>query len=284
MKLTLQEFLRDVSDMPSLPAVYYDIRREIHNPNSSADTIATIIMKDPGLAARILRVSNSAYYGLPRRVETIEEALQIIGLNEAHSLVLATSVINMFKGLREDLVNTQSFWLHSVSCGIGARLLGMERCEPNTERLFLGGLLHDIGRLAMYLKLPTESAEVLERCSQNAELKAKVETEVIGFDHAELGGALLEWWRLPSSLADMVRFHHRPTFSRIASTDTAIVHTADFIVNALELGSSGEHLVPPLSAEGWRRTQLNEGCLERVMEEIEKQTVGMTQILTNNIN
>jgi HD-like signal output (HDOD) protein len=157
----------------------------------------------------------------------------------------------------------------------------MERCEPHVERLFLGGLLHDIGRLAMYLKLPAESSAILERCAQNAEFEAKVETEIIGFDHAELGGALLEWWKLPASLADMVRYHHRPTFSRISITESALIHTADFLVNALELGNSGEHLIPPLSAEAWRRTQLSEGCLERIMQDIEKQTMGMAQILTH---
>jgi HD-like signal output (HDOD) protein len=281
MTIELDSLIKQVGKLPSLPTVYYELSQEVDSPHSSLNSIGNVIRKDQGLAVRLLKLSNSAFYGLPSKVETLEEALQLIGLHQMRDIALATTVITLFGGLPPGLVEPNQFWRHSIACAVGAALLAEENEESQPERFFVGGLLHDIGRFIMYLRLPRESGEILTRCRQSGELPCVVENEVLGFDHALLGSALIEHWRLPASLVEMVGCHHHPNRARAAVMDAALVHVADFLASGLDLGNSGEYVVSPLSPPAWERCRIPEQRLGRLVKEMDTRSEAMSRILTS---
>lgn len=250
-------------NLASLPTIYARLERTINDPSSSAADITKILRNDQGLTARLLRIGNSAFYGLPRKVERLEEAVRIIGTRQLQDLVLGTVVLNQFKGLDAQLVSMRAFWRHSLACGIAARALAALRRERNTERFFVAGLLHDIGSLVLYQHVPERAQAALSRhCSAGVALE-DAERAVIGCDHGAVGAAMMSLWKLPEFFKDTAASHHS-SGHRPHTTGTAVVHLADTLVLALGLGSNGEARLPRFSADAWNLVGLETDCLEGV--------------------
>ena len=241
--------------------------------------IAKIIREDPGLTARLLRIVNSAFYNFPSRVDTISQAVTIIGTQQLGALALATSVMQLFKGLPDGFVSMDSFWRHSVGCGLAARVLATLRRETNAERYFVAGVLHDIGRLVMFIKAPDASREALMSSREGKKLLYESERESFGFTHAVVGGVLLQTWKLPASLEEVVMFHHNPKAATKFPVEAAIVHVADIIAHAMELGGNGEIYVPALDGEAWDMLGLPPSVLASVMEQVERQFADAIQTI-----
>lgn len=279
MKLDASRFALKCGNLPSLPSVCSELTKALQEPDASIYDISDIIRTDQSLAARLLRLANSVFYGFPSEVGTLEQAVQLLGLREIRDLVLATSVIEMFANVPAHLMDLEAFWKHSVACGLASALVARERNHPEPERYFAAGLLHDIGRLAMVLGAPEESRQILERCDSENQLPCRVETEILGFDHAALGGELLRSWNLPRTLVQMVRCHHNPVKSPVL-LDVFIVHYADFITTALEFGGSGETMVSPLTIPpGLRSFAFEDDRLAPFVEELEMQCEEVFPIL-----
>jgi HD-like signal output (HDOD) protein len=263
-----RELLESYVEVSSLPMIYHRISEAVNDPLMSMANIGKIISDDPGLTARLLRLVNSAFYGFPSKIETITQALVIIGTRQLCDLALGTSVMTMFKGIPEDLVNMESFWRHSIACGIAAKTLAVYRRETNIERFFVSGMIHDIGRLVIYKKIGDQAREVLLQSKSNGTLLFLAEREAIGFDHATLGRLLLQSWNLPSSIVEAVAFHHQPREARYYPVEAAIVHVADLIVNAMQLGSSGERFAPPLDGQAWESLGLSTSILSSTLDHL----------------
>ncbi|MBX2989638.1 MAG: HDOD domain-containing protein [Bacteroidetes bacterium] len=265
------DLLKGYVELSSLPTVFMRINEAVNNPRSSMNDIGKIISEDAGLTARLLMVVNSAFFNFPQRIESITKAIGIVGTQQLRDLALATSIIKLFKGIPSDLVDMEKFWKHSVAVGIAARTLATLRREANIERFFVAGILHDIGRLVMYVKIPDLSREALLRARKNNELLYVTETEVIGFDHAAVGRALMQIWKLSSYQEEVVGFHHNPGLATRFPVETAIVHVADILAHGMGFGSSGEHYVPPMNAEVWERLALQVSVLAPACEQIDRQ-------------
>ena len=250
-----------------MPSVYSRLEKTISNPSSSAADITKILRNDQGLIARLLRIANSAFYGFPRRVEGLEEAVRIIGTRQLHDLVLATVVLTQFQGVDAHLVTMRSFWRHSLACGIAARSFATLRRESNTERFFVAGLLHDIGSLVLYQLLPDRSQAALERHRNTTLSLEDAERATIGCDHGAVGSAIMSLWRLPEFFKDVAASHHYPGHRR-HTTGTAVVHVADLLALSLGLGSNGEVRLPRFSEEAWNLMGLAPECLDQVAEEV----------------
>lgn len=271
----------------SLPLVYTRIQEAVNDPHSSNRDIANIISEDPGLAARLLRMSNSPFFGFASKIDTINRAVTVIGTKQLCDLVLATSVMRLFHGVSPELVCMESFWRHSVACGVAARILATYRREPNVERFFVAGLLHDIGRLIIFMQIPEIALKVLKEAHSRAALLYEVESEVLGFDHAAVGGALLTQWWLPQHTVDAVAYHHHPSNSPNEHIDAALVHIADLIVNAMCIGTSGERFVPPLDLRAWESIGLPVSVLSPTLTQLERQyseAIGVIMPETGNEN
>lgn len=265
------DLLKGYVEVSSLPTVFARINEAVNNPRSSLNEIAKIISEDAGLTARLLMVVNSAFFNFPQRIESISKAIGIVGTQQLRDIALATSIVKMFKGIPPDLVDMEKFWKHCIGVGIVARTLASYRREPNVERYFVAGILHDIGRLVMYMKIPDASREAIERARNNNELLYVAESEQIGFDHAAVGRALMQAWKLPFYQEEVVAFHHKPHLATRFPIETAIVHVADIVAHSMRLGGSGESFVPPLNQEAWERLALPVSVLGSTFEQVDRQ-------------
>ena len=250
--------------LTSLPDVFVRINEVLEDANSSAREAAEAIGMDTGLSAKLLRLVNSAFYGFPVKVDTLSRAVTIVGSRQLTTLALGISVLGIFKDLPEGLIDMRSFWKHSVSCGIIASGLADTGGEAEVERLFVAGLLHDIGRLVLYRALPRHAAHALALARGEGLLLREAERRILGYDHATLAGMLLRRWRFPENLEKAVR-HHHGNATHLGRPMPAMVHAADAIANALGLGSSGEIFAGPLSPAAWTTLGLAPARLAEVV-------------------
>ncbi|HTS87526.1 MAG TPA: HDOD domain-containing protein [Gemmatimonadales bacterium] len=273
------DLLSGMVNVGSLPSVYLRLSAVVSDPRSSAADVGAVIAEDPGLTARLLKLVNSAMYGFPSRIETVSHAISIVGTTQLQDLALATSVIRLFANMPEDLVTMDSFWRHSVACGVTARAIATRRREANVERYFVAGLLHDIGRPIMFMRVPGEARTAVLQSRESGEPLFQVEHAIFGFDHTHVGQALLDLWKLPPSLRESVACHHHPERSQRFPVESAVVHVADVIANALQLGSSGENRVPPFVAKAWQAIGLPPSIVDDVTEEAEQHYESVVQVL-----
>jgi HD-like signal output (HDOD) protein len=208
-KFTPHELVSLVSFV-TLPDVYHKIGEVVNRPSSSVEQIARVVSKDQSLSAKLLRLVNSSFYGLSSRVESVSRAITIVGVRELMTLAMGISVVSAFKGVAPGYVSMRSFWNHSVCCGVFARVLAAKMGLKEEERFFLAGLMHDIGRMILYVKAPFAMGEAVAMSSKGVPLY-EAEREVLGFDHAHLGYYAMKEWKIPSSIYELVRFHHNPS-------------------------------------------------------------------------
>jgi len=276
-KRDLASLLDEDVALVSLPHIFTEINRVISDPRSSAVHVADVISKDPNLTARLLRIVNSAFYGFPSKIDTISRAVTVLGSKELSTLALGTSVLNIFNDIPADLVDMKSFWEHSVACGAAARMIGSYKNIASTERLFVAGLLHDIGRIIIYKNLPSEGREMLLYSQQTGCLLRSAELEVLGFDHSQIGAMLMQKWKLPVILEQALGYHHQPTLSQ-HSLEASFVHIADILINALMIGTSGERFVPPVIPEVWTELGLPAEIFTKSVQLVDRQ---VAEILHN---
>ena len=235
----------------SLPTVYAELQEALNDPDKTFQDLGNIIGFDPALSARLLKIVNSPFYGFPSKVETVSHAISIIGKDQIIDLALATLVVYQFRGIPNKLFNMEKFWRHSMACGVAARAIADFRSEQNAERFYLAGILHDIGRLVILQREPSLARDAFYRCKERQENIYLSERELMGFDHADVGRELLKAWKLPPRLVEMVGCHHQPQTAKEFSVDVAIIHTADYIVHVLEVGSDAEFSDPQLHPKSW---------------------------------
>jgi HD-like signal output (HDOD) protein len=246
--------------LSTYPDIYMRIVEVLENPRSSASHIADVVGKDTGISVKLLKLVNSPFYGFPTRIDSLDRAVALIGANELTTLALGISVVNHFEGVPDSVVNMKAFWLHSVACGVLARLFANRKVGLNEERFFVAGLLHDMAKLVMYKETPEYMAAALQTAHDKSICQYQAEKRILGYNHTRLGEALLGAWKLPSPLQRMIRFHHSPQ-GAAGGLDSAIIHVSDVMAIALMYGSSGQYLVPPLKAEAWESLELGTGAI-----------------------
>jgi HD-like signal output (HDOD) protein len=254
----------EVTQLISLPDIYYRLEAALENPSSTLEDFSSLLAADPDLCARLLSMANSAFYSFPSKIDTIDRAVSTIGLRQIRELVLATSVMNMFNKVPIGMVNMNSFWEHSVAVGVFAKSLAQYAGLSKPEGFYVPGLLHDIGRLVMYLKVPDLMQKLLLQRENKAQLLFILEQEILSYTHAEIGGRMLEFWKVPQSIYEPVSFHHRPDQSGEFATMSSVVHIADAWVNKYSVGSSGECLTPDIHPEAMRLLGIEESELDEV--------------------
>ena len=274
-----EDLLRGYVQIASLPIVYTKINEAVNNPRSSMGDISKIISEDPGLTSRLLQLVNSAFYGYPSKIDTISRALFVVGTQQLRDLALATSIMSLFEGISEDLVTMESFWKHSITCGVAAKIIATYRREPHIERFFVAGIVHDLGRLIIYKKAPEEAREALLFCKANSELLYQTEKKIIGVTHCEVGRVLLQSWNLPPVLSDVVTYHHTPYNATAYPVETAIVHLADIIAHGMSYGTSGETFIPPLDKKSWDLLDLPISSLSPILDQLERDMVDVERTI-----
>ncbi len=276
---TPQAMVENVLQLISLPEIYLRLQQTMDDPLHTRDQVAEIIAYDPSLSLRVLRIANSSYYSFPRRLETVNSAVAIIGEVDLRNLVLATTVVGAMSTLSYNGVDINAFWLHSIRCGINARLIAKSvgDCEP--EALFLAGILHDLGILVICQQEATLATAIATQIDQQHQLRDQAERELMGFDHAEVGALLVEAWGLSDELGELVRCHHQYQLAGNNPPAAMMLALANLLTDADGSFSSGseirvQSLIEPLG--------ISEQDLAEIMETGQQQCMEVKTIILGN--
>jgi putative nucleotidyltransferase with HDIG domain len=281
-KINVDYLIEKTLRLETIPDIYYKIIAAINNPETSLNDIAQIVSKDITLSAKVLQLVNSSFYSLRQKVDTLSWALALIGTNQLINIVSGVSAVSLFKNIPSQLMNMSSFWEHSIACGTTARILaGYFKGRGDAERFFVAGLLHDIGRLILAQNLPTHCLELFQQNRKEEIFLFVAETDKFGMDHSHIGAKMALNWNLPETLVDMIKGHHFPEKVK-ASFEASIINLSDIIVNALEIGNSGEFFVPIIEPNICNELDLQEDILQAVINQLENQLEDIFQIIYGN--
>lgn len=229
--MTPQDLVARNVKLVSLPEVCMQVQALADSPHTTAADVGEVVGKDTALTARLLKLVNSAYFSLPRKIDTVTRAVNMIGMRELRNLTLAASAAEVFANIPSELIDMASFWQHSVYTGLMARNLAARCNILHSERLFTAGLLHDVGRLLMLMKLPEPIGQAEALQVETGRDICDIERELVGFDHAEVGHALLLHWNMPGNLSASVLYHHDPASAHDAHLESALIHIADKVTH-----------------------------------------------------
>jgi putative nucleotidyltransferase with HDIG domain len=200
-------FVEQAKELPVMPPVAAEVIRKAEDPDTAVKELSELISRDAALAVRVLKIANSSFYAMPREIQSIQQAIMLLGYSTLRSVVVAASMKDVFArfGLAERLL-----WEHAVAGAVAANRLAREIGGFNADELFLAGLLHDVGRLVMYSQASAKYQEVLAVLYTEGGDPVGLERRVFGFDHCEVGRLVLEKWRLPARLVGAIGGHHDP--------------------------------------------------------------------------
>jgi HD-like signal output (HDOD) protein len=274
----LKKLTKENISLPEIPSIVFELNEVIANPLSSAEDIAQVVHRSPSLTALLLKIVNSPFYGFPSKIDKISLAVTLIGTREISGLALGISILSQFNNIPKEILSMYSFLRHSLACGIISRILAAHKSLPQTEQLFVSGLLHDLGRLILYSYFPEESRSILSQARSANSLLYRQENDQLGCNHTHVAKHLLQQWKLPMVLENNVFFHHSPSEAP-QPVPATLVHVADIITNGLGIGTSGERFVPPLDHAAWENLGLSPTCFDVVSKQAVHQLFALESLL-----
>lgn len=218
MNKELELMIMNASDLPTIPVVATKVMQLIASENTSAEELARVVSSDPAVAARVLKISNSSFYGCQRQIQTLSHAIMVLGFGTLKSVVVAASVKQVYKpyGLTEKML-----WQHSFGAGLAARVIANTTKLVNEEEAFLGGLFHDIGKIILNSLDNQQFQVVVQKCFNDGLSFMEAEQQVYSYNHAEVGGLVIKKWNFPAILMHAVLKHH--SFEFAEGEDTYLV-------------------------------------------------------------
>lgn len=237
MNKELETAIMTAGDLPTIPIVATKVMQLIESETATAEELARIVASDPAVAARVIKISNSSFYGCQRQIQTLSSAIVILGFNTLKSLVVAASVKQVYKpfGLTEKML-----WEHSFAAGLAARIIAGNTRAANEEESFLAGLFHDIGKIIMNSLDKDKFQAVMQRCYNERISFEDAETSIYPFSHDEVGAYVIKKWNFPDALTNAILQHHKFKFSNhedIYQVNlTAVVGLADMFCLKLGIG------------------------------------------------
>lgn len=248
----LGRYLRIVEDLrqlPALPAIVSKLISVVNSPETSAQDAAELIEKDPALTSKVLKLANSAFYGMPRSISSVSSAVVILGFNTLKSLVLGASVVNLFpaKG-GSSAFDRVRFWKHSIICGMAASAMAQNIISTafiDPQSAFCAGIMHDIGKLIFELFTAADYAKVCARSKERNIPLVDSEASILGISHSDIGSILADKWALPIELEQSIVYHHKPDAAQKAGPIVTLVHLADLIAHELNCGLWDCEASPP---------------------------------------
>ncbi len=229
----LQQLVARMDHLPSIPSLYSEIVEKMNDPEAALEDVGVIIAKDPGMTAKILKLVNSAFFGLRREVSNPADAAAFLGLDTIKSLVLSLNAFSQYESVKTDGFSLAVLWNHSLATAAAAkRIAQLEKSAAKiVDHAFAAGLLHDVGKTVLAFNFPDQYGKTIQLAqSQGADL-LKAEQETFGANHADVGGYLLGLWGLPVSVVDAIALHHQPSLSADEGfTPLTAVHAANALV------------------------------------------------------
>lgn len=276
MKNVIDKVKDSIDRMPTLSPVIHKINEVMNNVRSSAQDLTDVIQLDPVLAAKVIRMVNSAYFGLPQEVKSLKQAVIILGINTIKNVALSSAFLSKVNLKGNTALNGQEFWKHSLSVGVASKLiakkLGVD--QKFIEEYFIAGLIHDIGKVLINNFFPEEMNAILEASSKGDTPITDIERKVLTLTHEEIGIAIGKKWKFDNNLLYAVGRHHQPVTGGLAASFSMVVAIADTFVKTMKIGFSGNYTIEPIPEEVWQALNFNEesafDVLSSINDEIEK--------------
>lgn len=275
--ITSDQVLDKIHNLPSLPDVVMALLTSLSQEDVNMDVVANKIAQDQALAARVLRLANSSFYGMVKQISTIHEAITILGFRTVHSLATTAALIGSFRGQGAASFDATPFWRHAIAAAVCAKALA-SHLNINPEFAYTAGLLHDIGRLVLVTQFRAGYESTMVYRARHDCTLLEAEQVVLGIDHAKVGEVLVKHWKFPEDMQQALAHHHSPLCGRVPML-TLIVIAADAIAHALDLSGDENDLVPSVPVGLWAQLGLSENTLCDVFKQTEKQFVLVSPVL-----
>lgn len=272
-----QDIVNRSATLFSMPDVYLRLKSLLDKGDFAMTDMAAVIGQDPALTVRLLHLVNSSYYNLPNKIETVTQAINLLGTKQIHDLTLATSIATAFSGMSDEVMNMEVFWHNSVRCAVASRLVSYQCGVLNSERLFISGLLHDIGHLLMYQHMPEAAQTALHQSMETGQALYQVERDLLGFDYAQLGSLLMQVWELPMGLQETTLYHVDPTSAEKFVLEASIVHIAKYVSTCIE--ANREPCTDELDEQIWPLCNLKADVLAKLSEDTQVKTLQALDLL-----
>lgn len=242
------------------------INEVLRDPTANAADVGEIIRQDAALTAKTLKLVNSAFYGFPKKINSITRAIVILGFNKVKNVALSASIFDAFRGVTAKGFDLNQFWEHSLGVAIAAEVISQNLDIDDQGDAFVAGLLHDIGKIIIASNLKNDFVRILQLIQSDDVLMVEAEETVLGANHALIGKWLAERWKFPDNLCASTARHHQPRQAREHRELTYAVHLGDILVRALGVGNGGDLGIPEISDVVWERFDLDRGRLDRLCE------------------
>lgn len=264
MALDKSKIMQDIKSFPSMPGTAIKLLSMIEDPNTDVGKIEEVLRFDPGLTANILKLTNSAYFGLPCTVGSVRQAIVLLGLKRLTQLILASCVNAILdKPVPGYDLPIGEMWRHSIAVSIAAEDLVRELKLPESPEIFTAALLHDLGKIVLGGYVKDELNAIEEIISEEVSF-IQAERMILGTDHAEIGSIILTSWSFPQDVVDAVRWHHNPDEVEKKSVLIDVVHLANVLCLMIGIGVGREGLLYIPSPEVTKRLKIKTTHLEAV--------------------
>ena len=258
--LYLESLLSRINDIPTLPGSVLRVMQMIEDPFCSSSDLAKVIQADPAMAAKVLKLANSSYYGFRQKISNIPQAVTLLGFATLKNTLLSAAVFDMFRisGTGFDL---PGLWTHSVTTATAAKLLAKRARYPQSEKAFTAALMHDMGKIILARFIPQGLAEIVHTVQAEQLAMYDAEKKVLGLSHPALGAWVLGRWGLPAPIVEAVEFHHHPTRAQNAFDLAGIVYLANILAHRSGIGYSGDGMMREMDPMVLEYFNLNEAVL-----------------------
>lgn len=239
--------IESITEIPTLPTIVGRLSQKIADPSSNAAEIGKLIEQDQALTGKVLRLVNSAFYGFPQKIKSIQHAVVILGFNKVKTTVVTASVFDAFKGRKGTGLDLELFWQHSLATAIASSTVAEAlNLTHAVEDSFTSGLMHDIGKVILDQFQPAIYGPIVKYANDKGILLKDAEQEVMGLGHTLIGEWIMEKWRLPPVLVQMVSEHHEPNKNMERRGVATAVHLGDIFARALGIGNGGDKRIPAI--------------------------------------
>jgi len=268
---SLEATIHAVGDLPASPAIVSTVMGLTSDLNTSVTDISQVLASDQSLTAKVLKLSNSSFYGRSKDVKTLQEAILILGFFTVRSLVIATSAHSMYMEKDTDGSRTK-LWRHSLSAAVAAREIARRTKHPNKEEIFISTLLHDIGKLVLLQKMPVKYAEIVAQVEKDKLSFVETENEMLGFTHCDVAAILLDKWSFPASMIASIQFHHSlPNIEQDQPVPIAYtVNLGNHIAKTINVGFDDYRVEELAGLRSAQVLDLDEEAIAEIVESFEK--------------